>query len=132
MENVDPSIILGFFALVEGIGIAFISGIFGVIMKWQERRREKERKDDLEYREMREREETEYKAEREAKEKARKEFDTAQLNLSFAVSNGLLVLLHAAHGDQVNGNVDAAINSIEKAKGKCNALTNENAIDNLS
>ena len=132
MENVDPSIIIGQLAFVEGIGIAFISGIFGVIMKWQERRRENERKDDLEYRERREREEAEYKAEREAKEKARKEFDTARLNLAFAVSNGLLVLLHAAHGDQVNGNVDAAIASIQKAKGECNMLTNENAIDNLS
>jgi len=28
--------------------------------------------------------------------------------------------------------VDAAIASIQKAKGECNMLTNENAIDNLS
>jgi len=132
VDNVDPSIILGQIAYVQSLSVAIIGGIFGVIMKWQERRRERERKDDLEYREKREREEAEYKADRDAKEKARKEFDTAQLNLVFAVSNGLLVLLHAAHGDQVNGNVDAAIASIQKAKGECNMLTNENAIDNLS
>ena len=129
---IDNSVVIAQLGLIEVIGCAVITGIFGVVMKWQEKRRNKEREDDLEYRKMREEEEARYKAELLAKEKARKELDTARLNLSFATANGLMVLLHAAHGDQVNGNVDKAIESIDKAKGECNALTNKNAIEHVS
>ena len=140
---VDSNVIIAQMTLVEGLGIAIIGGIFGVVMKWQDAKHERERqkdrdradelrKQDLEYREERERIEAEREAEMEAKEKARKELDTARLNLSFASVNGLMVLLHAAHGDQVNGNVDKAIESIEHAKGECNKLTNKNAIEHVS
>ena len=44
--------------------------------------------------------------------------------LLFAEANGIEILLRAAHGEHINGNVESALKAIENAKDKCNSEFN--------
>lgn len=131
MENADPSIIVAQLGFIEAIGCAVIGGIFSFVLALIEGKRGRERKADLEYREEREKVEADYKAERERKDNERMEYEAAKLDLLFATANGCDVLLQAAHGDQINGNVDTARTSIAKAKSECNHIVNKQAVKNI-
>lgn len=50
--------------------------------------------------------------------------DACLYELIFSVANACEVLLHSAHGDNVNGNVDKALASLVKAKSECNRVFN--------
>ena len=63
----------------------------------------------------------------EERETMREKRDACVYDLIFAVAGGTEVLLHNAHGDKINGNVDEALTSIKKAKAECNHLFNEQA-----
>ena len=132
ISAIDPNILIAQLGLVEVLGSAFIAGIFGVIMKHQEKKRTAEREADLKYRQEREAEEAAEKEARKKREEARREFDAAQLNLVFATANGIDVALQALHGDEINGNVEEARKSIREAKSECNKLTNKNTVEHLS
>lgn len=132
ISMVDTNVLVAQLGFVEAIGCAIVAGVFGMLMKRQDRKQKAEREADLKYREEREREEAAEKAERKAKEMAKKEFDKAKLDLLFATATGLDVALQALHGDEVNGNVEEARRSISKAKSECNRLTNGNAVEYFS
>lgn len=61
------------------------------------------------------------------RERLREERDACNYDLLFATANACDVLLLAAHGDHVNGNVEEARESINKAKAKCNRFYNKQA-----
>lgn len=106
--------------LIEALGVAVIGGIVQHQKKGAEA-----------YRAKREKEEAARAEEQQAAEDRRTEFITCMYDLAFATTLGTEVLLHQAHGDKVNGNVDKALESIGKAKGACNHLLNENMAKNL-
>ena len=110
-------IIIAVVALIQGIGVALVQGMMS-----------RKEKDTQEYREKREKAEKEAEDERKARDQSRKELDLAILGLAFATSEGTEVLLHQAHGDQVNGNVDKALKSIGDARSRCNEIVNKAAI----
>lgn len=62
-----------------------------------------------------------------AREQQRMERDTCLYDLMFATAEGTEVLLHSAHGEKMNGNVDEALESIKKAKAECNRVFNRQA-----
>ena len=55
------------------------------------------------------------------------EYELAKLELLFATANATDVLLQAAHGDHLNGNVEQAMQSIREAKSECNHVVNRKA-----
>ena len=110
-------IIIAVVALIQGIGVALVQGMMS-----------RKERDTQEYRRQREQAEQERDVEREKRDLARKRLDVAILSLAFATSEGTEVLLHQAHGEQVNGNVDAALASIKNARSKCNEIINETAV----
>lgn len=120
-------VIVAQIGLIQALGVAVIGGIFALLQHRAKAQREAEREEALEYRKQRE--ETERKRERDAEEReeARKELSAAMLGLVFSVAEGTEVLLRQAHGERVNGNVDAALKSIESARGKCNGIVNKMA-----
>ena len=61
------------------------------------------------------------------REVAREERDTHLYDLIFATASGTEVLLHQAHGEQVDGNVDDALDQIKRAKAECNHVFNRQA-----
>lgn len=61
------------------------------------------------------------------REDEREERDACLYDLIFASASGTEVLLHQAHGEQVNGNVDDALDQIKRAKAKCNHVFNRQA-----
>lgn len=61
------------------------------------------------------------------REVAREERDTNLYDLIFATASGTEVLLHQAHGEQVDGNVDDALDQIKRAKAECNRVFNRQA-----
>ena len=89
---------------IEGVGVAIIAGMFSRFNKNNEA----------------------YRAKREARDAAREERDASMYDLLFATANGTEVLLEAAHGDQLNGNVEKALASIRNAKSSCNHIANQN------
>ena len=103
MEAIDVSIIVAVIAAVNGISVAIISGMFSRTNKSNE----------------------EYRAKREKQEERREERDAAMYDLVFASTNGTEVLLEAAHGDDLNGNVETALSSIRNAKSQCNHIANQ-------
>ena len=115
MEGVDPSIIVGQLALMEGIGCAFIAGVFGLILKALDKKREREREEDLEYRNK-----------REEQEKTRKERDATVYGVVLSSARGTQVLLRQAHGDHLNGEVEHSLQSIDDSISKYNKFSNEN------
>lgn len=103
--------------MTEAIAIELIT-TFGVVLVAvlqliQNSATKKERKDNEEYRKT-----------REEAEKMREERDAALYALVFANSTGTEVLLHAAHGDHMNGNVDSALLDIHEAKANLNNICN--------
>lgn len=113
----DTEVIVALIVLAQAVGVAIINGLM--------KRREESNAEYRQQREVRERERD--KAEKE-REESRKELDVAILGLMFANAEGNEVLLHQAHGEQVNGNVDAALSSIQAAKARCNEVINKAAI----
>lgn len=65
-----------------------------------------------------------YRKKREEEEATRIERDAKLYALVFADSTGTEVLLHQAHGDHLNGNVEAALSDIRDAKAELNAVCN--------
>lgn len=61
------------------------------------------------------------------REDEREERDARIYDLIFATASGTEVLLHQAHGEQVNGNVDDALDQIKRAKAECNHVFNRQA-----
>ena len=61
-----------------------------------------------------------YRKKREKRDEERKERDEAIYNLVLANASGTEVLLHQAHGEKLNGNVEDALNSIHAAKSHYN------------
>ena len=90
-----PEIMVALIGAVEAIGVAIIGGLIN-------------------------------RNHREAEEQqtAREQRNACLYDLVFAVASGTEVLLHNAHGEKMNGNVDAALESIHDAKGECNRVFN--------
>lgn len=102
MIVVDPTIMVAIIGAIESIGVAIIGGIVTRTNRANER----------------------YRKKREELDKRREERDEALYALLFADSTGTEVLLHQAHGDHLNGNVEDALKSISKAKGRLNNICN--------
>lgn len=60
-------------------------------------------------------------------EASRMERDARLYDLVFACATGTEVLLHQAHGEKVNGNVDEALAQLQRAKAECNHVINKQA-----
>lgn len=114
LEGVDPSIIVGQLALMEGIGVAVISGVVALILKRMDKKRETERESDMRYRRKREKQEED-----------RKKRDTKLYAVVLSTARGTQVLLHQAHGDHLNGDVEHSLKSIDKSISEFNELANE-------
>lgn len=100
-----PEVIVAIIAGVQAIAVAVIGGIIQLNAKKTERYREK----------------------KEEQEELRKSRDKALYELVFADSTGTEILLHHAHGDNLNGNVEAAIQSISNAKQNLRSICTETA-----
>ena len=111
---IDNSVVIAQLGLIEVIGCAVITGIFGVVMKWQEKRRNNEREEDLAYRKR-----------REEREQTRQERDAALYSVVLSTARGTEVLLHQAHGDHLNGDVEHSLESIDHAISEFNKVSNE-------
>lgn len=98
----EAAIIVAIVALIQGVAVAVINGQMNKV------------KEDNE----------EYRKKREKRDAERQERDEAIYNLVLANASGTEVLLHQAHGDRVNGNVDDALNSIHSAKSNYNKICN--------
>lgn len=104
--------------MTEGIAIELITVaglvVVALIQAWQARavKRESERSEA-------------FRRSQQDAERRREERDEAMYTLLFADATGTEVLLHKAHGDDVNGNVDAALSDIRQAKADLNAIRNE-------
>lgn len=116
----DTQVIIAIVAGIEAIAVAIIGGLFGYYTKKVERRADESRAESLAYRETREQHDREVA-----------DFNAKLLDLSFASANGVEVLLEAAHGDSVNGNVEKALKSLENAKSACNHSVNERVAKSL-
>lgn len=111
---VDPSVLVAAITSAEGIGVVVLGAIFAHFEKKSERRAEQSRKEDLEYR-----------ADRERREEARKKRDAALYGVVLSTARGSEVLLQKARGDELNGEVSHALNSIENSISKFNNVSNE-------
>lgn len=114
MLAVDTSIIIAQLSLVEVLGSTLIAGIFGIIQHRQEKKREAERKADLEYRNKREKQ-----------EETRQNRDAKLYGVVLSTARGTQVLLHQAHGDHLNGDVEHSLKSIEDSISEFNKLSND-------
>ena len=101
----DSGIIIAIIGAIEAVGVAIIGALVA---------RSNKRTADAE------------KA-RGEREQAREERDACLYDLVFASASGTEVLLHQAHGEQVNGNVDDALGQIRRAKAECNHVFNKQA-----
>lgn len=101
----DTAVIVALIAAVQAVGVAVIGGLFAYYNKRADTRA----------------------SEAAEVERMREEIDSCMYDLVFASANALEVLLHKAHGDHVNGNVDDALESIKSAKSECNHLLNKHA-----
>lgn len=101
----DSGIIIAIIGAIEAVGVAIIGALVA---------RSNKRTEDAE------------KA-RGEREQAREERDACLYDLVFASASGTEVLLHQAHGEQVNGNVDDALDQIKLAKAECNHVFNRQA-----
>ena len=113
LSQVDPSVLVAQLSIVEVCGSAVIGGIFGLLLNRQSKKQDAQRKADLEYR-----------SEREAKEELRQERDAALYGVVLSTARGTEVLLHKAHGDNLNGDVEHCLESIQKSIGEYNGLAN--------
>lgn len=103
MDAQVAAVVIAAIALIQAVSVALINSK----MKEREEKREEREK------------------ERDERDKTRERRDTHIYDLMFATANGTEVLLQEAHGDKLNGNVEAALNSIQKAKSACNHTFNE-------
>lgn len=101
------AIVVAIIGLIEGIGVAII----GALMSRANKKTD------------------EYRKKQDERETARVERDTALYDLVFATASGTEVLLHQAHGDHINGNVEEALASIKAAKAECNHVFNRQAAE---
>lgn len=102
---VDPAVIVAVIGAMQAVTVAVIGGVFARLNSNAQAREDA----------------------RNAKDEERARRDACLYDLMFATASGTEVLLHQAHGDHVNGNVEEALNSIKKAKSECNHLFNEQA-----
>ena len=67
------------------------------------------------------------KAEKDAKEyrTKRERLDKAKWKVLIATMGGVSLLLHQAHGEELNGNVEAALDEIDKAKYELNEVQSD-------
>lgn len=114
----DTDIIVALIVLAQAVGVAVINN-----------RMKRRDESNAEYRKAREEKEKERDEADRERYRARKELDVAILGLTFANAEANEVLLHRAHGDQVNGNVDEALSRIGQAKAHCNDLVNQAAMN---
>jgi len=108
----DAGVIIAIIGAIEGVGVAII----GAMVARANRKSE-------EYRNQR----AERDKEQDERDKLREERDASLYDLVFATATGTEVLLHQAHGEKVNGNVEEALESIKKAKSECNHVFNRQA-----
>lgn len=101
----EPTITVAIIGMIEALGVAIIGGLLARANKRSE----------------------DYQKQAAEREHAREERDACLYDLIFAVSCGTEVLLHNAHGEKVNGNVDEALSEIRKAKAECNHVFNKQA-----
>lgn len=113
----EVDVIVALIVLVQAIGVAIINN-----------RMKRRDESNAEYRKEREKKEHEREEADKARYTARKELDVALLALTFANTEANEVLLHQAHGDKVNGNVDEALQQIQQAKSRCNTIVNKAAM----
>ena len=111
----DTGVIVAIITAIQVITVAVIGGIFNYFTKKAESKREAERQDDLKYR-----------AEREEREAKRQERDKAIYGVVLTTAKGTELLLHHAHGEQLNGDVEKALLKMEGAIGHYNTIANEN------
>lgn len=109
----DPTVLIAIIGCMQAIVVALIGGLFSY--------QNKKTDDYRNQRDVKKKEEAEHLKER---DKQRMERDTALYDLMFSVAGGTEVLLHKAHGDNLNGNVDDALKSIKEAKAECNKVFN--------
>ncbi|MBR0403786.1 MAG: hypothetical protein IJI68_00980 [Eggerthellaceae bacterium] len=95
-------VIVAIIGAIEAIGVAIIGGIITAYRRKDEADRKAQAERDL----------------------AREKRDSANYDLLFSVADGVEVLLEQAHGDKMNGNIEAALNSVRKAKSNCNHIYN--------
>lgn len=112
----DTAIVIAIIGAIQAIGVTII----GALLSRSNKRRE-EADDERKKREQ------ERERERQEREYAREERDTCMYDLVFATASGTEVLLHQAHGEQVNGNVDDALGQLQLAKAECNHTFNKQA-----
>lgn len=55
----------------------------------------------------------------------RERLDKAKWKVLIATVSGVSLLLHQAHGDKLNGNVEAALEDIDKAKDELNEVQSD-------
>lgn len=103
----DSTVVVAIIGLIEAVGVALIGGMLS-----RSNRRAADRAKKVDER-----------------EKVRIERDTAMYDLVFASASGTEVLLHQAHGDHINGNVEEALDSIRNAKSECNHVFNRQAAE---
>lgn len=60
---------------------------------------------------------------------ARESRDKALYRSVFAMMDGMEVLLRQAHGDHLNGNVDAALKCLENARGEFDEVTTSTLVN---
>ena len=113
----DPTVTVALLALIEGVGVAIIGGLFA-----------KSKSDSDAYRIKREAREAKEREEIAERNKRREERDVAILALNFACAEGTEVLLEYAHGEKMNGNVDDALKSISAARKRLNNLINKEVV----
>lgn len=107
-------VVIAVIGSIEAISVVVIGGIFASHSKKLELKRAEDREEDLEYRRQ-----------REIREKARQERDSAVYGVVLSTARGTEVLLHKAHGDQLNGDVQHSLESIEKSISRYNTLAND-------
>ena len=100
-----PEVSVAIIAGVQAIAVAIIGGLI------EKNARKTER----------------YREQKEEQYELRKKRDKALYELVFADSTGTEILLHQAHGDHINGNVESAINSISAAKQNLRSVCTETA-----
>lgn len=93
-------------AALQALGVAVIGGLFAYYTKRAETQAKR------------------LSDEQRARDQMREDLQACMYDLVFANTDALEVLLHQAHGDHVNGNVDDALASIKNAKSECNRLVN--------
>lgn len=113
----DTAIIVAIISAVQAVGVAIITALIARNKRENEVYRAK-------------REEQERMAKEQAKDLRvqRENRDMAMMTLLFVDAEGTEVLLKKAHGDQVNGDVQKALDAIGDAKTELNRVVNQAAI----